>query len=309
MKYRTAPVFLCLAFVAVTVLSCAREMPVGRNWEDIIRTYQDDGHTADYEKLTLLNLALAETGQLADKGFHYTQAGSDGIFVPWAQTTQTGELLSDIYWSMGHVAYAQRMAMETNVLDEEDYNTSMMVRLIETNLVYGAYDVARKYIDILEQDKSFRKLASSYRRFLGNDEAIEADPILGPKRKCIPEQDFISLVRGIDEDLKDIIRANPSYHNAIEYLGVIYLLDCEMDKFKAMLDEFYGTEALPELPASFAEAACMLSEINRDYWKTVGVSQETYNRYRDFKKRLGTGLSMDKFKDTFWFYIMRVNNQ
>ncbi len=309
MTHRTTIILLSLTVLTPTALSCVRELPVQRDWGGIIQSYQDDGHTADYEKLTRLNLALAETGQLADKVFHYTQAGSDGIFIPWAQTPQTGELLSDIYWSMGHVAYAQRMAMETNVLDEDDYNPSMMIRLIETNLVYGAYDVAQKFIDILEQDKSLRKLASSYRCFLGNDEAIEADPILGPRRKCIPEKDFISLVRGIDEDLKDIIRANPSYHNAIEYLGVIYLLDCEMDKFKGMLDEFYGTEALPTLPDSFAEAACMLSEIDRDYWKTVGVRPETYNRYRDFKKRLGTGLSMDKFNDTFWYYIMRVNNQ
>lgn len=289
--------------------ACSGTSPGEPDWEDIISSYVDDGHTADYGKLTRLNLALAETGQLADKAFHYTQAGSDGIFIPWAQTVETGELLSDIYWSMGHVAYAQRMAMETTVLDDGDYNPDMMKRLIETNLVFGAYDVARKYIAILEKDKSFRKAAASYRRFLDDDEAIEADPVLGPKRKCIPDKDFISLVRGIDEDLKDIIRANPSHHNTIEYLGIIYLLDCEMDKFKEVLDEFYGTEALPVLPVSFSEAACMLSEIDRGYWRQVGVSQDLYKRYREFTKRLGTGLPMDKFKDTFWYYIMRVNSQ
>ena len=82
-----------------------------------------------------------------------------------------------------------------------------------------------------------------------------------------------------------------------------------MDKFKEMVDEFYGTEALPELHGSFAEAACMLSEIHRGYWKTVGVPAETYKRYTDFKARLGNGLSQDKYKDTFWYYIMRVNSQ
>ena len=297
------------AALSLAVISCTPPPVDTKDWDSVIASYVDDGHTADYQKLTILNLALAETGQLADNVFHYTQAGSDGIFAPWSQTVETGELLSNIYWSMGHIAYAQRMAMETNVLDDRDYNPAMMKRLIETNLVYGAYDVARKFIKILEQDKSLRERAASYRRFLDNDEAVEADPVLGPKRKCIPEKDFISQVRGIDEDLKDIIRANPSYHNAIEYLGVIYLLDCEMDKFKDLLDEFYGTEALPVLPASFAEAACMLSEIHRGYWKQVGVDQTTYNHYRDFTKRLGTGLPMDKFSDTFWFYIMRVNSQ
>ena len=289
--------------------SCSRPLPGEYDWEGIISGYIDDGQTADYQKLTRLNLALAETGQLAEKAFHYTQAGSDGLFPAWDQTVKTGALLSDIYWSMGHIAYAQRMAFETSVLDDRDCNPAMMRRLIETNLVYGAYDVARKYIILLEQDSKTRQMARSYRRFLDNNEAVDADPVLGPKRRCIPSQDFISLVRGIDEDLKDIIRANPSYHNAIEILGVYYLLDCEMDKFKEMLDEFYGTEALPALPSSFAEAACMLSELDRGYWKTVGVDPALYNRYRDFTKRLGTGLTMDKFSDTFWYYIMRVNSQ
>ena len=292
------------------LLSCAPgQESATADWEEVIASYVDDRQKVDYLKLARLNLALAETGQLADKAFHYTQAGSGGILVPWNLNVETGECLSEMYWSMGHVAYAQRMAFETNVLDERDYNPEMMLRLIQTNLVNGAYPVARKYIGILEQDPKYRDTARSYQRFLDDDAAIEADPVLGPRRRCVPEKDFISLVRGIDEDLKDIIRVNPSYHKAIEYLGVIYLLDTDMDKFRAMLDEFYGTEALPSLPVSFAEAACMLSEMDRGYWKTVGVDPAVYRRYTEFKKRLGTGLSMEKYNDTFWYYIMRVNNQ
>ena len=291
------------------LMACRRPAVPSTDYEGIIASYADDGQTVDCGKVSLLNLALAETGQLADKVFHYTQASSDGILPPWNMTVETGERLSDVYWSMGHIAYAQRMAFEANVLDDRDYNPEMIRRLIETNLVYGTYEPARKYIDLLALNPRDRAVADYYRPYLYDDARIEADPVLGPKRKCIPEQDFISLVRGVEEDLKDIIRANPSYHKAVEYLGVLYLLDCRMDEFKEMLDTFYGTEVLPTLPASFAEAACMLSEMDSGYWKRVGVSQSLYNRYRDFKKRIGTGLSMDRFRDTFWYYIMRVNSQ
>lgn len=299
-----SPILFLLVIGLAT--ACSGEVP-SFNPEEVISSYVDDKSAVDYLKLSRLNLALAETGQLADKAFTYTQAGSDGILVPWNITIETGMRLSDTYWSMGHIAFAQRMAMESNVLDERDVNPEMVNRLIETNLVYGAYPVAGKYIDILETIHGWKKVARGYRRFLNNDEAVESDPVLGPKRKCIPETDFISMVRGVDEDLKDIIRANPRYHKAVEYLGVMYLLDCDMDKFKEMLDEFYGTEALPELPVSFAEAACMLSEIDRGYWKKVGVSSEVFKKYTDFKSRLENGLSPDKYKDTFWYYIMRVN--
>ena len=297
--------FFCLGLIT----ACEREVSSSFQPEEIIASYTDDGQTVDCLKLSRLNLALAETGQLADKVFNYTQVGSDGILVPWNLTVETGEILSDIYWSMGHVAFAQRMAFEANVLDERDVNPEMVKRLVETNLVYGAHPVAQKYIAVLEKERGWKKVAQSYRRFINDDAAIDSDPVLGPKRRCVPESDFISQVRGIDKDLKDIIRSNPKYHNAVEYLGVLYLLDCEMDKFKEMLDEFYGTEALPELPVSFAEAACMLSEINRGYWKTKGVSSEIFKKYNDFKSRLENGLSPDKYKNTFWYYIMRVNNQ
>lgn len=198
--------FLILLLAATVALqACRSETAPSVDYAGIIASYSDDGQTVDCMKVSLLNLALAETGQLAERVFHYTQAGSDGILPPWNMTVETGERLSDVYWSMGHVALAQRMAFEANVLDDRAYNPRMMQRLIETNLTYGAYDAA----------------------------------------------------------LKDIIRTNPSYHKAVEYLGVICLLDC----------------------------------------------QKTFNRYRDFKKRIGTGLSMDRFRDTFWYYIMRVNNQ
>lgn len=303
----------CLTYLFFFFLSlitaCKYESQSSTDYDKTIASYINDDQTVDCLRLSHLNLALAETGQLADKAFFYAQAGLDGLLLPWNYTVEAGEILSDIYWSMGHVAYAQRMAFEANMLDDRDFNPAMLKRLIETNLIFGAYPVAEKYISILRKNRAWKKVADYYKRFLFNDAAIESNPVLGPKKKCIPELDFISIIRGVDEDLKDIIRTNPGYHKAIEYLGVIYLLDCEMDKFKMMLDEFYGTEALPELPLSFAEAACMLSEIHLGYWKSVGVSTEMYKKYIDFKARLENGLSPDKYKDTFWYYIMRINNQ
>ena len=300
--------FLLLRIIGL-MTACGHGVPSSYDPEKIIDSYVDDDHQVDYLKLSRLNMALAETNQLTDKLFHYTQAGSLGILVQWNLAKEVGELLSDTYWSMGHIALAQRMAFEATVMDDRELNPEMIRRLIETNLVYGAYPVAQKYIDILGKEWAWKKVADSYRKFLYNDAAVDSDPVLGPKRECIPKPDFISMVRGIDEDLKDIIRTNPGYHKAIEYLGAIYLLDCKMDKFKEMVDEFYGTEALPEIHGSFAEAACMLSEIHRGYWKSVGVTTETYKRYTDFKASLGNGLSQDKYKDTFWYYIMRVNSQ
>ena len=291
--------------LCVLLPSCGgKSLPV-RDWDEIIASYRDDGLNVRYLDLAELNLALAETGRLADDMFKYTQAGPEGIVPQWNRSEEAGVVASDIYYSMGHIAYAQRMAFEADVLNEDGYNPRMVERLIQTNILFGAYPVAEKLIKVLEKDGYD---CSRFRPFLYDDAAVDSDPILGPKRRCIPSEDHISLSGGIEEDLKRIIRINPSHRITLEYLGAIYLLDCDMEAFKALVDEFYGTEALPELHGAFAEAACMLSEVHHGYWKTVGVDKAVHNRYLDFTKRVGTGVSMDRFKDTFWYYIMRVNS-
>lgn len=278
------------------------------DWDGIISAYEDCRDSVNVRELSILNLALASKGRLADDAFKYTQAFSMALIPEWGWDLPSSALLSDIYYASGHVALAQKFAFEGNVCAEGAYDAGMMKRLVQTNIIYGAYDVAEKYISRLERDRATRSWASAQRRFLGDDAAVEADPEFGPRRACIPAENFVTNFRGIDAEYKEIIRANPSFRPAVEYLGVYYLLDCDFDAFRAFLDEFYGTEALPDLPLSFQEAACMMSTMDRGYWKQVGVSSEVYKRYGEFTRRLSTGLDMEKFSDTFWYYVMRVNS-
>lgn len=251
------------------------------------------------------NMALARLGRLGDEAFSLYQSGLEGLIPEWDRTAAAGEWLSDIYFAMGHIAMAQTMAFEAYV-SSDGFNARMVKRLVETNIIYGAYPVAEKYISALERDGKYRRWASAQRAFLGNDEMVESDPLYGQMRKCIPAQDFISSVRGIDEDMKDIIRANPGYRSTIEYLGLYYLLAFDFPHFREMLDEFYGTEALMELPRSFAEAVCMMSEEEPGYWKKFGVPSETFRDYGKFKSRFGAGLDISMYKNTFWEYMRRT---
>ena len=296
---------LTIVFALFLVCSCADRQLPSRDWEQIISEYKDDGSSVNYLKVAELNLALAQTGRLAEDVFKYTQAGQQSVLPDWDKTEAVGAISSDVYYAMGHIAYSQRMAFEANVLGEGRYVPEMMERLIQTNLIFEAWEVAEKYIRILEKDGYD---CGRYRAFLRNPAALDADPEFGPLRRCVPPEDAISFADGLEGDLKEILRRNPSRRITLEYLGVMYLLDCNMEEFRALVDEFYGTEVLPKLPRSFAEAACMMSELEKNYWKSVGVDKQMFARYRDFKSRLANGLSEEKYKDTFWFYMMRVNS-
>ena len=301
------PKALLIALTLLVLGACGRNAAVLEpDWAKVIATYNDDETKVYYLRLAELNLALSKQGRLAEDAFKYTQAGQDGLLPEWNMTEEVGVIASDVFFETGHIAYAQRMAFEANGLGEHELNPRMLFRLFQTNLLFKAYPVAEKYLTVLE--KAGYDM-SAQRRFLYNDAAIADDPLLGDLLKCIPQEDRISLHDGLDEDFKMIIRINPSHHQTVEYLGLYYLLAGDFENFRAFLDEFYGTEALPSLPRSFAEAACIMSELEKGYWKTVGVDKKTYEKYRDFKSRLENGLSEDRYKDTFWYYLMRVNSQ
>ena len=301
-------IFLLALALSVTMLpfSCDRKAGPGMDWEQVISSYADNDSVVDCRKLAVLNLALAETGRLTTDMFSYTQAGGEGLFPSWDKNEQTGKLLSDIFYSAGFIAQSQRMAFEANVLTQDEYDPDMMLRLTQTNIIFGAYPVAEKYIRILEKDRKYSGKASSYRRFLYDDAAVEADPELGERRKCIPREYIITCYGEIDGELKAVIAANPAYHKAVEYLGAYYLLECRMDDFKQMVDEYYGTETLPRLDGAFAEAACLLSNLHYGWWRTVGVSPEVNKRYRDMISRMENGLDVDRYKGTFWYYYLRT---
>ena len=254
------------------------------------------------------NLELARQGRLAEDAFTCVQYTSAGLVLEWEQDWRLAELLSDIYYEAGHIALAQRYAFEASVFAEGERYSALLRRLIQTNIIYGAYPVAQKYINALEGDKEYGGWAAEQRRFLWDDAAVAADPEYGMKRKCIPEEDFLARTIGI-EDLEYVIDANPEHRGSVEYLGVYYLLDCDFESFAAFVEKYYGSAALPTLPRSFAEAVCIMSADNPGYWKKFGVDYSVFKHYRAFVTRLGTGLSMEKFSDTYWYYVMMMNTQ
>jgi hypothetical protein len=280
-------------------------------WDRIIE--RCDGSLSNYLYKCCLNIALAEKNELAGRMFAFDQRGEKGLCLPWSRTVHVSALLSDLYFSMGHIAQSQRMAFEVNVCAQSAGNPWMVRRMVQTNLIYGAYSVAEKYISLLEQTRYYRKWAQEQRRFLWNDEAVAADPVLGLKRKCLPQTDFLAGMSSLDLELKQIAEQNPAHRVTMQYVGALYLLAKDMERFKTFIDTYGGTDLLPELPASYQEAVIILSEQNPAYLETWPVTESTLRRYRQFRQAVLAGrnrparlpaLLKPEFGDTYWYYFM-----
>jgi len=257
------------------------------------------------------NLDLAREGQLAEKAFCLEQTGTSGLFPDWDKTENLAIVLANIYYEAGHIALAQRMAFEADVCKLDGHNPDMIRLLVKTNLIYGEWTIAEKYMVFLEKDGHYRRWAMSQRYFLHNMAAVETDPEYGQKRRCLP-QDFPSSYRGIDKDLEDIANANPYHLNTLEFLGLYYLLVGDMpamDDFASLMRKYYGPDSGKVLPRSFAEACCILSSQYKNFWQKMGVSKELHKSYDQFLSKKDAGGNLDEYKDTYWhYYFVKLGN-
>lgn len=280
-------------------------------WDKILEVSQ--GKLTNYLNMCYLNLALAYKGELADRMFSFDQRGPQGIMVGWNKTEQISSLLSDIAFAMQNSAMSQELAFEAFATAIGEGNPRMLKRLVQTNLIYGEYPVAEKYLNILGNTFYYKKWADNYRKFLYNDAAIEHDPVLGPRRKSLPRENYLAEASTMEKDLRMLAEANPDNKVAIEYLGCFYLLAKNMNEFKAVVETYYGTEVLPVLPKSFQEAVITLSEAEPDYWKRFDISPSVMQRFSEYKKQVLanrnnknalSGLMRKAYGDTYWFYYM-----
>lgn len=270
------------------------------------------GKLTNFLYMCHLNMALANKGELSDKMFNFDQRGPQGVLVQWNKSENISCMLSDIYFTMGATASSQEMAFEGYVSAMEDGNPRMLKRLVQTNLIYGTYPVAEKYISILEKTYAYRDWAQSQRKYLYNDEVVESDPILGTRRRMLPDRNSLAMIKGLAGDLALFLEKGPANSAALQYLGAMYLLAKDLEGFKALVEKYYGTEFLPVLPVHFQEAVIVMSEKEPDYWKRFNVSETIVARFTDYKKQVLAnrnnsaiaGLLNRSYGNTYWFYFM-----
>ena len=270
------------------------------------------GKLTNFLYMCHLNMALANKGELSDKMFNFDQRGPQGLLVQWNKSENISCMLSDIYFTMGATASSQEMAFEGYVSAMEDGNPRMLKRLVQTNLIYGTYPVAEKYISILEKTYAYRDWAQSQRKYLYNDEVVESDPILGTRRRMLPDRNSLAMIKGLAGDRALFLEKGPANSAALQYLGAMYLLAKDLEGFKALVEKYYGTEFLPVLPVHFQEAVIVMSEKEPDYWKRFNVSETIVARFTDYKKQVLAnrnnsaiaGLLNRSYGNTYWFYFM-----
>ncbi len=224
-----------------------------QQWDEIINRSNSRGSKDNITFQLCRNMALAEKGELGEKFLMYEQSGMNSVLATDMKSLQTAMLLTDVFYTMGYVNMSQLCAFESQECIDNK-SPYLWQRLVDTNLENGAYAVAEKYIQKLERTLAYREWAKERRKFLYNDKAVRQDPVLGLKRRCIPKDDCLIGNEGFDHDLARIVATCPEHRASLEYLGVMYMMANQRQKFISLIHKYQGTKAMPRIPASFAKA-------------------------------------------------------
>ena len=97
---------------------------------------------------------------------------------PTLKSATSAFLMSEIVFSMGMVNVSQRSAFEAmEAIPNYNKSARALRRLVETNIITGQYDVARKYIAILEETTFYRGWARKMTALMDHPEQIRDYPL------------------------------------------------------------------------------------------------------------------------------------
>lgn len=171
---------------------------------------------------------------------------------------------------------------------------------------------------MLELTTFYKDWATAQRRFLYNDEAVEADPEYGSKRKSLPlgTRDFVQA-RGPYADLLVTLRANPYATAARDYAIGYLILANDVKHINSFTEEFYGTEAMPTTPLRLQEAILAANEKDLDFCRAHGVEEKTISEYQRLKKNFiqakasGTdpAYAIREWRHTYWYFLLVTSSR
>ena len=275
------------------------------DWNSIIA--KAEAQTPDLPmSVSATNLALAMTNQLGDKAYNFYQRGSEGLLPKFERNFATTQLTGEIYYNLGLVNTAQRLAFEA-MEAIPNYNKSARVvkRLAETNMINGEYKVAEKYLRMLEKTVFYRPWAQRMIQMLGNEKAINEHPLYGTLRQYRLQDDFLFSDRELDKICGLLFMHNNNNMVAAQYLLMMPLMDKDIARFMQYAPVVQSR--VQYNPRHIQEGIALAFMLKRQQPPQGMVSQFMLQQMNEFARIYSTNQQapeLAKFKNTLWYYLM-----
>ena len=277
-----------------------------KDWQGIIAKAEKQAPDLPMS-VSATNLALAMTNQLGERAFDFYQRTSEGLLPKFERNYATSQLKGEIYFHLGLVNTAQRFAFEA-MEAIPNYNKSARVvkSLAETNLINGEYNVARKYLQMLEKTIFYRPWAKRTMTMLGDEKQIDAHPLYGTLRQYRLQEDFLYSEDELDKICGHLFMHNKNNQMAAQYLMMAPLLDRDLSRFITYVQIVQS--AIAYNPRAVQEGIAFAFMQKQQQPPQGLVSQQTLQRLSDFARTYSANNSspeLERFRNTAWYYLVK----
>lgn len=276
-----------------------------KDWNAIIA--KAERRTPDLPmSVSATNLALGMTNQLGERAFDFYQRGAEGLLPGFERNFATTQLTGEIYFHLGMVNTAQRLAFEAmEAIPNYNKSARVMKRLAETNLINGQYQVARKYLLMLEKTIFYRPWAQRTLAMLGDENTINAHPLYGTMRQYRLQDDFLFSDREVDKICGQLFMHNHQNQMAAQYLLLLPLLDRDVPRFMSYVQLVQNE--IQYNPRAIQEAIAFAFMQQRRQPPRGLVSQLVLQQMNEFARVYGSGgkdaPGLERFRNTVWYYL------
>jgi len=263
-----------------------------------------------------INRAYSHLGQLPENLFNYPQLyGSYGLFVdPGMQIGNSDMPTSDLFFDLGFMSESQHWAFEAQTLFPN--SPRILKRLVVINLVNRKYNLAEKFLKVLDQNMLYHDWVSKYEKYVSDTILASTDQVIAEKRRFTPNKQVLNS--GILDGLKRLVATNPDNRMAYDYLLTFCILD---SNFKDFIDylKYYTRFNMKRMPRSWEEALILNSIKNKSFPAFVTaetISKQCMQRITNFNQTVGqfkgdlpsakSTLFRD-FSDSYWYYMLYLS--
>lgn len=253
-----------------------------------------------------LNMALSQSGRMADHMFDYFQNGPQGLLPDFVKETTSAMATAEFYYHLGMINTAQRFTFEAEESIPDFQKSARCYRmLVRTNIINGDYEVALKYIEALKHTLFHASWAREAEDLIyGGDAAVDADPEYGRMRALrFRSRDFLFSDREMDSMLGLLYLENKDNRTAFEYLLSWSLLKKDISRFKECL----GLVSYPILPEVYQEALLLDWAQNNAGGGVPSFIEphiaSVFNRFiSDVRADKPKEYMEKKYGSTYWYY-------
>ncbi len=274
-----------------------------RQWDRIISKATEK--TPDLPmSVCATNMALAMKGELGNRAFDFYQRSSDGLFPPFERNFSTVLTTGEVYFNLGLVNTAQRFAFEAmEALPNYNKSARCLRRLAETNLINGQYEVARKYLLILEKTLFYKKWAQSMMEMLGDEKQINAHPLYGYLRKVRLQEDFLFSEQEVDKICGQLVMKSKENVVAVQYLLLYPLLNRDINTFMNYMS--FVSQRM-SYTSRICQEAIVFAYASRSQTPPQGmVIPAVLQSFNGFMRAYQSNGPLLAYKNTLWYYLMK----